>query len=1034
MAVQGALFSIFDQNLLPEPGSGLHTEDLRTHFFPNAVEESYLVGGPAPVVRFPRNKTSFLTFKEQHEIHIKHDDHGHHDSFIVHQENQEYSTKTTTTTSFLEGSGTTGTQTSKRQKRTTFTFLEGSPGGRSSGIAHQTRKLHQSTSTSCRTTTRRRGRLRNTAFFVDKFVGNFVKEAKSAVEYSVKKIGKDLNDLGKEHEEYSMWAGRDAAGGDDHPDPMAGLGRAAALKEEAEKMKPDSVELEKRLQAAGLPNEREEAPIDTDDPVSTYAPSEALTGTAYAKQMPSGGFTYENLQLDRAASYRNERTFATHCDNKHHDVCELVRPGVGGSGRKGVGPSWSWGTDKIGVPNCYRTAISVYNGQHNCNCRDQCGEPEQCPAGLCALSASGDCRFNSHMRKLDPETLPLCSCAGACPPLRRCPVEFAGQQVCAEKTVVVEEKNDGEASNGAAGEAGKNAPSSAPKKEVKKCVEIPGARTPFSCSCEGVCSLPDCPDAKCEFTQVPTSSSGETPPLFYCGKTPQTMKEEGTGAPACNCRERDELCGGNRRPLPLRPKSELLKAYTNGGPLAVFGFGLDKLKFHGDHFLEAATGGSAPGQAPAYTEALRSIQKGVTAGKRKAMEALGYKFGTDPLKPLKDENGELKTVDFPSAHWILLSEAVKWQQVLSSIDRLAMMWFRIVLNPILDLFASSPLGTNAVLRGAAPDVIRDFVLSKSGALRGGSLNAIDPTDLASATLTTSSSKSGEVFGSVLSEATAKASSSSPFPLPRGVQMVGTAMKSFSRYLSEGLGVFGAGAAVHRDPHHGEKLSRPDFFRDSQAILEAAGDIQAAPGGRGTGVYPYGISRKTLDPAEMPLDTSNEPQLLLFHKSKSILATDIANANEFSCWATGETTPVGRTRHPWIKFDRPLHRIHVRLQDMQTHDVKWDAIYNLHGTDVLKPNAAALGGTRPDMWTFCIPPAEVTPHNFILDVRMVGTGFAPLDGYRSFLGSALVQQFTPSHAPESYAFQMPTANPKFPNFVGSVIEGARKNREWEAIKL
>jgi len=59
------------------------------------------------------------------------------------------------------------------------------------------------------------------------------------------------------------------------------------------------------------------------------------------------------------------------------------------------------------------------------------------------------------------------------------------------------------------------------------------------------------------------------------------------------------------------------------------------------------------------------------------------------------------------------------------------------------------------------------------------------------------------------------------------------------------------------------------------------------------------------------------------RSKSIQDTNITNSSEFTCWLRGETTPVRLNAHPFFIFDQPLGRIHVHLEDIKSHEVKWD---------------------------------------------------------------------------------------------------------------
>lgn len=101
--------------------------------------------------------------------------------------------------------------------------------------------------------------------------------------------------------------------------------------------------------------------------------------------------------------------------------------------------------------------------------------------------------------------------------------------------------------------------------------------------------------------------------------------------------------------------------------------------------------------------------------------------------------------------------------------------------------------------------------------------------------------------------------------------------------------------------------------------------------------------------------SNEPALLISYKSDSILGTDITNTAQFTCWKTGETSPARPNGHPMIRFDQNLHRIVVSLTDIEGKKVLWRSKYNLHGDNVLRPNAPSIGGSRQDFWTFCTPP-------------------------------------------------------------------------------
>lgn len=178
-----------------------------------------------------------------------------------------------------------------------------------------------------------------------------------------------------------------------------------------------------------------------------------------------------------------------------------------------------------------------------------------------------------------------------------------------------------------------------------------------------------------------------------------------------------------------------------------------------------------------------------------------------------------------------------------------------------------------------------------------------------------------------------------------------------------------------------------------------------------------IARPPTAQVQNPLEQSNEPQLALFYKTASIVSTNIANSNDFSCWQSGETTPVRLHGHPFIEFDQPLHRIRVKVKDLATHEVKWDAIYNLNGYRRLFPNTPPLGGTRPNFWTFCVPPKD-PPHAFSVDV-VREPGFSWLKPWEAFIGSAVVNAYTPYHAPEGFAMPLRMDTQLDP--VGSVME-------------
>ncbi len=402
-------------------------------------------------------------------------------------------------------------------------------------------------------------------------------------------------------------------------------------------------------------------------------------------------------------------------------------------------------------------------------------------------------------------------------------------------------------------------------------------------------------------------------------------------------------------------------------------------------------------------------------------EQLGYVNKEDLKKKFGDKLGYLPDVPPIPGGWQVVNGVLAYKQGVDAIGHWLMVLVKSLFIPMSALFMNSPLGKIPVLRNAFPDLMRDFLLLKSGALRGGILASEiaegedqDASDVAGAT-----SRAGKF---------AEGAKRIGF----GVGSVVGKLRNAAEGLAEKFNNSGLGKMVAGD-YRDTVQNKPEFYATSRARSSAQQLVQNEGPMRGD-QYPYGMSRKPYDLGEQPRDTSNEPQLLLAHKSPSIVDTNITNSNDFSCWQTAETTPVRKTAHPFFRFDRPLHKVHVHAEDLTNHDVKWDAIYNLQGSTVLKPNATALGGTRPDFWTFCAPPDD-PPHTFSVDVHLVGTGFNKLDKYRSFLGSTLVNAFTPLHAPESYGMPMPTRPDSFKiNIVGNLLKSQRQNQEWETIQL
>lgn len=173
---------------------------------------------------------------------------------------------------------------------------------------------------------------------------------------------------------------------------------------------------------------------------------------------------------------------------------------------------------------------------------------------------------------------------------------------------------------------------------------------------------------------------------------------------------------------------------------------------------------------------------------------------------------------------------------------------------------------------------------------------------------------------------------------------------------------------------------------------------------------------------------------LSYKSPSIIGTDLFDMELFGCYRRGGVSKLAKAsasmegeiiakewwRHPSIWFSGPFTRIGVRLQDLTTGELRWDAVYDVgdaphraekDGEDCevvpaglagLCPKERPVGGSHPFFQPdWCPGPGDSVAHKFRLTVSNLGQHGSP---ERPLVGEMFFTQYGPAQLANTYAYE------------------------------
>lgn len=145
--------------------------------------------------------------------------------------------------------------------------------------------------------------------------------------------------------------------------------------------------------------------------------------------------------------------------------------------------------------------------------------------------------------------------------------------------------------------------------------------------------------------------------------------------------------------------------------------------------------------------------------------------------------------------------------------------------------------------------------------------------------------------------------------------------------------------------------------------------------------------------------TGELQLLEDHRTPTIVYSDLTDSTRWTCKGPGAGRGRHQRTHPQFEFTTPQHKVYVHLEDKSAGPVPrvlWDAIYDMGGTEWLKPDAQARGGKRPHMESFC-PPINGPPHWYTLTISRLGNPARPRM-LEDHLGTQVLTSYTSDHDP------------------------------------
>lgn len=184
------------------------------------------------------------------------------------------------------------------------------------------------------------------------------------------------------------------------------------------------------------------------------------------------------------------------------------------------------------------------------------------------------------------------------------------------------------------------------------------------------------------------------------------------------------------------------------------------------------------------------------------------------------------------------------------------------------------------------------------------------------------------------------------------------------------------------------------------------------------------------------------KFMLVYKTPSIVSTDLFDLEKFGCFqvrgfqggsglgylANAAANSMGHRNekvkewwiHPRLEFSAPVSRIAVRLQDMTTGELRWDAIYDLGKAAWKKRNPMEektcpedgwhlcedenpVGGEKPFFQPdWCPGPNDGMSHKYLLTVKNLSQSDSP---EQPLVGEMLFTQYGVNQLDNTYSYEM-----------------------------
>ncbi|CAE6925531.1 IMCE [Symbiodinium natans] len=184
------------------------------------------------------------------------------------------------------------------------------------------------------------------------------------------------------------------------------------------------------------------------------------------------------------------------------------------------------------------------------------------------------------------------------------------------------------------------------------------------------------------------------------------------------------------------------------------------------------------------------------------------------------------------------------------------------------------------------------------------------------------------------------------------------------------------------------------------------------------------------------------KFMMVYKTPTIVSTDLFDLEKYGCFqvrgfqggeglgyfAKAAASAVGMKQehlkkwwiHPRIEFSSPVSRIGVRLQDMTTGELRWDAIYDLGKAAWKRQQPGEKASCSKDGWHLCedeepvggehpffLPdwcpgPNDGMSHKYLLTVSNLSSRDSP---EQPLVGEMLFTQYGINQLDNTYAFEM-----------------------------